>query len=257
LPNPALEVSLRHQAGPLDLDVQFTLDAPWTCLFAPSGAGKTTILRMIAGLDRPDKGRVLCLFPGTSRQSLLLDTEGGIDLPPHKRGIRMVAQRPALFPHLSALRNIRYQLKTRAPRDEEERAAYEQRFESLLSLCRIAPLRDKMPSQLSGGERQRVALARTLASFPADLLLLDEPFTGLEADLRDDIIRDLRAWTAERSIPVLLVTHDLGEVFAADPHVLKMEAGHIVASGPAAEVLAPERDRLLARLEQRQHESHG
>jgi molybdate transport system ATP-binding protein len=225
-----IQVSLRQRAGPLDLDVQCTLDVPWTALLAPSGAGKTTILRMIAGLDRPDAGRI-----SVTGGPVLLDTASRIFVPPHRRNMRMVAQRPALFPHLSVLQNIRY-------RETPES------LNTVVDLCRVGHLRHKMPSALSGGERQRVALARTLAAGCGSLLMLDEPFTGLEAALRDDLIRDLRAWTQQQATPVLLVTHDLGEVFAAEAHVLKMEGGRIVASGPAAEVLAKERERLIARL---------
>jgi molybdate transport system ATP-binding protein len=236
-----LEVALRYRRGPLHLDVAFTLEPAWTALFAPSGAGKTTILRLIAGLDRPDFGRVV-----SASGAALLDTDKHLSVPAHQRRVRMVAQRPALFPHLTVSGNVLYGM--RMSRDKTEDIDFSKLFQSVAKLCRIEALGQRMPSQLSGGERQRVALARTLASFPADLLLLDEPFTGLEASLRDDIIRDLRAWTAERQTPVLLVTHDLGEVFAAGAHVLKMESGCIVAQGPAAEVLAPERDRLLQRL---------
>ncbi len=228
MPSQAYRIVLRHSAGPLDLDVQFDLDPGWTALFAPSGAGKTTILRMVAGLDRPKFGRIV-----TGPGLVLLDTARRTFIPPHLRRIRMVAQRPALFPHLSVLENIRYR----------STAASE-----IVSLCRVAHLLDKRPSQLSGGERQRVALARTLAAPECRLLLLDEPFTGLEASLRDDLIQDLRAHTQQREIPVLLVTHDLAEVFAADAHVLKMEDGRIGASGPAAEILSGERTRLLERL---------
>ena len=220
-------VALRHRSGPLDLEVSFALDCPWTALFAPSGAGKTTLLRQIAGLDRPDEGRVSC------GDQVFLDTGVGTFVPAHERLVRMVAQRPALFPHLSVLGNTRY---AAAPSDE------------ILSLCRITHLTAKIPSQLSGGERQRVALARTLAAPNTRLLLLDEPFTGLEASLRDDLIHDLRRYTEARKIPVLLVTHDLGEVFAAQAHVLKMASGRIVAQGPAAEVLSDERNRLLQRI---------
>ncbi len=225
---PSYAISIRHAAGPLALDVKFALEAPWTALFAPSGAGKTTILRIVAGIDRPDSGRVV-----TGPGLVLLDTARRIFVPPHLRRIRMAAQRPALFPHLSVLENVRYR-KTGT--------------DAIFDLCRISHLRDKMPAQLSGGERQRVALARTLSAPDCRLLLLDEPFTGLEASMRDEIIQDLRAFTAERDIPVLLVTHDLGEVFTAQAQVLKMEGGRIVASGTAAEVLAEERTRLLQRL---------
>ncbi len=242
MPNPTFAIALRHRAGPLDLDVAFALDHPWTALFAPSGAGKTTILRMIAGLQHPQAGRIV---RGLQTPDVLLDTSDRIVIPTHKRSVRMVAQRPALFPHLSVERNIAYGMSAIG---DEDPLAWSLRYDEIADLCRVTHLMRIMPAQLSGGERQRVALARALASWPSGLLLLDEPFTGLEANLRDDIIRDLRAWTEERQIPVLLVTHDLGEVFAAQARVLKMEAGRIVGSGPAHEVLAEERTRLLHRL---------
>jgi molybdate transport system ATP-binding protein len=246
LSRPIHRVSLRHRAGPLDLDVEFTLDAPWTALFAPSGAGKTTILRMIAGLDRPDTGRVVRSHPGYD--VVLLDTEHSISVPPHKRDIRMVTQRPALFPHRSVVDNVEYRMPPSLPEDEDELLGPGLRFDEITSLCRIAHLGHKKPSQLSGGERQRVALARAIAATPANLLMLDEPFTGLESDLRDDLIQDLKLWCQRTATPVLLVTHDIGEVFAANAHVLRMESGRINSSGPAHEVLATERDRLIARL---------
>jgi molybdate transport system ATP-binding protein len=242
----AVEVSLRYRRGPLDLDVAFALQPAWTALFAPSGAGKTTILRLIAGLDRPDFGRIV-LAPDSALEEVLLDTSSHTFIPPHRRAIRTVSQRPSLFPHLTVERNVRYRMPDETTLDDDP-LNWGKFFDEVTQLTRITHLLEKLPSQLSGGERQRVALARALASFPASLLLLDEPFTGLEASLRDDIIRDLRDWTAERQTPVLLVTHDLGEVFAAQAHVLRMESGRIVAQGSAAEVLAPERDRLLQRL---------
>lgn len=243
-------ISIQHSAGPLDLDIQFTLDAPWTALFAPSGAGKTTILRMIAGLNQPDTGRIVCHAtrpPKGQHEFVYLDTSTRINVPAHHRAVRMVAQRPALFPHLSVLKNITYRMPTNTSEGEEIYSSDHQ-LELVLKLCRVAHLTSKMPSQLSGGERQRVALARTIAAGTGRLLLLDEPFTGLESDLRDDLIRDLREWTGQRGMPVLLVTHDIGEVFAAQAQVLKMESGRITACGPATEVLAAERNRLIAKL---------
>ena len=228
-----IQVSIQHRAGPLDLDVQFKLDAPWTALFAPSGAGKTTVLRMIAGLQLPHSGMI-----SIESDEVILDTANGISLPPHQRKVRMVAQRPALFPHLSVIKNVGYNAMPNTPGF----------LTTIMDLCRINHLRDKQPSEISGGERQRVALARTLAAQTGRLLLLDEPFTGLEASLRDELISDLRTWTREQATRVLLVTHDLGEVFAANAHVLKMDSGRIVASGTAAEVLAKERDQLIQRL---------
>jgi molybdate transport system ATP-binding protein len=189
---------------------------------------------MIAGLEIPASGMI-----SIESDAVILDTANGIFLPPHRRKVRMVAQRPTLFPHLSVIQNVRYNATPDTP----------DFLTTIMELCRISHLRDKRPSDISGGERQRVALARTLAAQTGRLLLLDEPFTGLDAILRDELISDLRAWTRDQPTLVLLVTHDLGEVFAADAHVLKMESGRIVAQGPAAEVLAEERDRLIQRLQ--------
>ena len=159
----------------------------------------------------------------------------------------MVAQRPALFPHLSVLQNVQYRA-FRVP-DEKDRRESVPRVKEIYDLCRITHLLDKMPSHLSGGEAQRVALARALSAAGGTLLLLDEPFTGLEGELREEIIRELHPYLSSRGIPVLQVTHDLGEVFSAGAEVLRMEAGRIVAQGPAEVVLARERQGLLARLQ--------
>jgi molybdate transport system ATP-binding protein len=133
-------------------------------------------------------------------------------------------------------------------RDEEERRAKEAHLEAILRLCRISGLRDKMPSQLSGGERQRVALARAIAAGFGRLLMLDEPFTGMDGALRDELIAELKEWQAKQGAPILMVTHDLGEVFATGAEVMRMKDGRIVAVGPAEVVLAAERERLLRML---------
>ncbi len=245
------DVDLLRRLGPLTLELKFTLAAAWTVLFAPSGAGKSSVLRMIAGLDRPDQGRVLGRFSGPGqpqRELLLTDTRSKIFVPTHQRGIRMVAQRPALFPHLSVLRNVRYRASG-VRREEKDHSELAPTLGEIFHLCRITHLRDKMPSHLSGGEAQRVALARALSASGGNLLLLDEPFTGLESELREEIIRELRPYLASRGIPVLQVTHDLGEVFSAGAEVVRMEGGRIVAQGPAEVVLARERQALLARLQ--------
>lgn len=245
------EIELRRSLGSLVLEVEFTLTAPWTVLFAPSGAGKSSVLRMIAGLDRPDAGRILRRSHGPDereREFLLTESAARIFVPTSARSIRMVAQQPALFPHMSVLRNVQYRAAG-LHGDENERRTRARELDEMLELCRITHLRDKMPAQLSGGEAQRVALARALSAAGCSLLLLDEPFTGLEAELRDAILADVRARMLRDGTPVLQVTHDVGEVFSADAEVVRMEAGRIVAQGPAEVVLARERQALLARLQ--------
>lgn len=244
------EVQLRHRVGPLSLDVRFELTQPWTVLFAPSGAGKSTILRIIAGLERPDSGFVAMRTtlatrpPLPERLFVLTDTVAKIMVPPHKRVVRYVAQRPALFPHKTVLDNVIYRMPSMV-RDEDERRERDAYLETILTLCRISELRHKMPSQLSGGERQRVALARAIAAGFGHLLMLDEPFTGMDGVLRDEMIAGLKEWQAKVGSPILMVTHDLGEVFATGAEVMRMEDGRIVAVGPAEVVLASERERLL------------
>lgn len=250
-----LSFQMNHRIGALELDATFELTQPWTLLFAPSGAGKTTILRAIAGLLRPQQARIVSRLkivqsndPPIVKEFVLTDTAAGIFMPPYRRVVRMVAQNAALFPHLSVLENVRYRFSDFA-RDSEERKGNEDHLRALLALCRVEHLTGKTPAQLSGGERQRVALARSLAAAGCRLLLLDEPFTGLDAALRDELIADLRVWLARRrNTLVLSVTHNLSEAFQLDAEVLKLREGRIIAQGPAAVVLAAERARLLTQL---------
>ncbi|SNS77191.1 molybdate transport system ATP-binding protein [Granulicella rosea] len=239
------EVELSHRTGPLSLDVRFELTKPWTVLFAPSGAGKSTILRMIAGLAAPNTGRVALRYG--EQKVVLTDTSRRIMIPPHLRAVRLVAQRPALFPNRSVILNLQYGM----PTPERNRQSLDKHFallDSVVELCRISPLLYKMPSQLSGGESQRVAIARAIAAGFGRLLMLDEPFTGMDGVLRDELIAGLKEWQAKQGAPILMVTHDIGEVFATGAEVMRMENGRIVAVGPAEIVLAAERERLLGLL---------
>lgn len=247
--SPHLSVAMRHQIGALRLDVAFQLTRPWSLLFAPSGAGKTTILRAIAGLIKPKEARIVARGAlrlesgGTlTAEAVLVDTASGRFTPAHRRAIRMVSQEAALFPHLSVLANVRYGLFSMANTQQAEA------LQDVLALCRIEHLVTKMPSQLSGGERQRVALARSLAPPGCALLLLDEPFTGLDAKLRGELIVDLRVWLARRGVPVLSVTHDVAEAFHLDAEILRLREGRISQQGSAQDVLADERARLLGQL---------
>jgi molybdate transport system ATP-binding protein len=247
---------MKHRVGALEIDAGFQLAQPWSLLFAPSGAGKTTILRAIAGLLRPQQARIVARHtivpsnaPPSTSESVLTDTVAGIFVSAHRRAIRMVSQNPALFPHLNVLENVRYRFFDPA-RPSDERQSPDA-LQSLLALCRVEHLTAKMPAQLSGGERQRVALARALAAGGGSLLLLDEPFTGLDAALRDELIADLRVWLARRGMPVLSVTHDISEAFQLDAEILKLHEGRITAQGPATLVLAEQRARLLSQITDR------
>jgi len=243
---PRLDVSFRHRIGGLALEIEFSLTSPWTILFAPSGAGKSTVLRVIAGLERPDWGRIV-----SGGSNVLLDSDAGIDVPTWQRKVRLVAQQAPLLPHWNVARNVFYGVK---PLDMmavkgSDSSTYRTRLvREVLALCRVTEMESKMPSELSGGERQRVALAQCLAAEDGRALLLDEPFNALDAGLRSALMADLKGWPIAHQTPVLHVTHDVGEVFASGAEVIRMEDGRIVAQGPASEVLGEERARLMRLL---------
>ena len=189
-------------------------------LAGPSGAGKTSALRIVAGLLRPRDGRVSC------DGDVWLDTRAGVDVPPERRRCGYVFQDYALFPHLSAWRNVAYPL----PRDGRRERA-------LAALGRFGLLHraEARPRELSGGERQRVALARALATEPR-ALLLDEPLTALDARTRARAARELAAALRATAVPALLVTHDFEEAALLADRVAVIDAGRIVQVGAAAEL---------------------
>lgn len=239
---------MRHRVGGVALDVEFELTRPWTVLFGPSGSGKTTILRAIAGFVRLNEGRIV---KGTD---VLLDSDSGIFVPAHERPVRSATQTAWLFPHNTVRWNLMYGVGSKERAGDAAAVAQE-----LMSLFRLQRFAERRPAELSGGERQRVSIARAIVSAvtfagPGEaLLLLDEPFTGLDAALRDELLLELRDWLMQRKIPVLSVTHTLGEAFQLGAEVIKIAEGRVVAQGPVAEVLKKERERLLESL----REKHG
>lgn len=217
------------------LDVELTVPPGVTMLFGPSGAGKTTILDCIAGLTRPDSGRIAL------GDQLLFDSVAGIQVPAERRRIGYVFQSLALFPHLSVQRNVEYGLGRFS---EAERR---QRVQELLEAFRIAPLAQRRPAQISGGEGQRVALARALVTEP-HALLLDEPLAALDLATKARIIEDLRAWNARRRIPVLYVTHSQREAFALGERMIAIDEGRVVAQGSPHEVLQMPEHETVAQI---------
>jgi molybdate transport system ATP-binding protein len=250
---PRLDVDLRHRIGAIGLEVRFSVAKPWTILFGPSGSGKTTILRAIAGLIRPDSARITTAavdFRGEERNHTLVDSKAGRFILCHQRHIPLAAQKPSLFPHMTVQQQVGYgmRLMARYLKDEGyEMAGCDQKTREILGLFRILHLADKLPRALSGGEAQRVSLARAAAS-ASRLLLLDEPFSGLDMTLQSDILRDLQKWAAERNLCVLSVTHDVAEAFQLGAEVIKLADGRVVDQGPVERVLAEERVLLLAQL---------
>lgn len=237
---PWLSFAIHHSAGALTLAAEASLSGSLAVLVGPSGAGKTSLLRSIAGLMRPERGYV------TVADTIAWESESDVWLKPAERGCGLVTQRPALFPALTARENIAFGLN--ALRREERDA----RVQEMAALFRIEALLSRRPAQLSGGEQQRVAVARTLAPRPR-LLLLDEPFAGLNLELKSAILTDLEDWLAQARTPALYVTHDVAEAWRIgsrpDAEVLRMESGCIIAQGSAVEVLAEDRTRLLSALE--------
>ena len=225
----------RRSAGApsFTLDVSVEVSPGITILFGASGAGKSTLLDCLAGLAQPDEGRV------AAGNNVLFDSAAGVHVPAPKRRIAYVFQTLALFPHLSAEENVAYGLRGLP---ETERRS---RVEAILQTFRVEKLRGQKPGEISGGERQRIALARSLVTEPR-VLLLDEPLTGLDAELKAAIVDDLRAWNAAKEIPILYVTHSREEVDALGERVIALDNGRVVSSGAPMDVLSAPRRKKLA-----------
>jgi molybdate transport system ATP-binding protein len=220
-----LTVRLR-QTGPIPLDLEFSCDAgDVLAVFGPSGSGKTTILRAVAGLYRPAQASI------RSGREIWTDTESGTFTPPHRRAVGFVFQEYALFPHLTAAGNVVAALGHR-PRSERQ-----VRAEQLLALVHLSGQLGRRPHELSGGERQRVALARALAREPA-VLLLDEPFAAVDRAVRRSLQDEIEEIRRALDIPLILVTHDFDDVVRLASHLVLLEGGRAVASGPLSELMS-------------------
>jgi molybdate transport system ATP-binding protein len=231
-----LEVELDARRGGFHLQVECRFAAAWTVIFGHSGAGKSTLLRLLAGLDPLARGHVA--LDG----EILTDTARGVWTRPGRRHSSMVAQQPSLFPHLNVAANVAYGL---AGWDRAKRA---QRVEEMLALVGASELAGRRTVNLSGGQSQRVALARALAPAPK-LLLLDEPFSALDGTSSDALLERLQVWAHANAVQTVLATHDVSDALATGAEVLLLHEGRQMALGPAVEVLAGERDRLLSRLD--------
>lgn len=235
-----LEFALDARRGNFHLQVECKLTSDWTVIFGPSGAGKSTLLRLLAGLDRSRHNKPMCgrvIF----NNDTLTDTSRSLWLAPGRRRTSFVSQHPALFPHFNAAANVAYGLR------HLDRVSRTARVNEMLSLAGATELANCRPQDLSGGQAQRVALARALAPAPR-LILLDEPFSALDGVASDALLVRLQHWLHENNVQAVMATHDVSDALATSAEVLLLSEGRLTALGPAAEVLASERERLANRL---------
>jgi molybdate transport system ATP-binding protein len=230
-----IDVALRMTLPGFTLDVAWQAGDEVVTLFGPSGAGKSLTLQCLAGLARPDAGRVVV------NGRVFDDTAAGIHLPPQARRLGYVFQGYALFPHLTVAENVAFGLRHRPAPERRWRTG------EILAQMALEELATRYPGELSGGQQQRVALGRAIAPDPA-VLLLDEPLSALDAPLRRQLREDLRALVVGLRRTVVLVTHDLGEAYQLGDRLILYEAGRVVQAGPKAEVLGRPASPAVARL---------
>jgi molybdate transport system ATP-binding protein len=213
-----LAVDVDKKLGTFEVNAAFQGDSGVTALFGPSGSGKTSIVGMIAGLIRPDRGRVVV------GGDVMFDSARDVDVPPHRRGVGYVFQDGRLFPHLSVARNLDY------GRWMSGKARDEAQVKHVTELLNIGHLLKRRPGALSGGERQRVALGRALLMQPR-LMLLDEPLASLDAARKGEILPYFQRLRDETKLPMIYVSHDSNEVKALASRVVLLDDGRVKASG--------------------------
>ncbi len=230
------ELDVETQMGDVSIQARLSVQhGQCLALAGASGAGKSSLLRVAAGLLRPDRGRVRC------DGQTWLDTQAGIDLAPERRRVGFLFQDYALFGHLNAWRNVAYGMSGVARAQRRERA------HELLDRFDLAARAEARPATLSGGERQRVALARALARDP-EVLLLDEPLSALDAATRARAGRELATLIADAGVPVLMVTHDFGEAALLADRIAVLDGGSVVQTGSATELAGAPASAFVADL---------
>jgi molybdate transport system ATP-binding protein len=233
--NIAIDIYKKFPASEVSVRTELPLDNQWTVLFGPSGAGKTTLLRCLAGLEKPDRGKIVfgdeTWFDGDKKQFA----------PPQDRRIGYFFQDYALFPHLSVGGNIGYNLTGLNPEEKENRIA------EMLELFDLKPLKDRNVTTLSGGEKQRVALARTLSRRP-QLLLLDEPLSALDGPTRRRLRKDMRNLLSKFNLPIILVTHDRTEALSMGDRLIVLDQGQALQKGSIAEVFSRPNSKRTAEI---------
>jgi molybdate transport system ATP-binding protein len=237
LPEPHHLLRVNANLGPLQVSASMTLSAPWTILFGPSGSGKSSILRAACGLVPSADVHFTETLPDRQIQPQSLER-----IPPHRRNLAYAPQGAVLFPHLTVRQNVSFATDIR---HQPHSAA----TDAALDLFQLTPLAHRLPRDLSGGERQRVNLARAFAVPAPHLILLDEPFTGVDSPLRDILLPRMQQHAAQQGIPILSVTHDIEEALILHAEVIRLDKGVILDQGPASQVLAEERARMLQILQ--------
>ncbi|MDA1069826.1 MAG: molybdenum ABC transporter ATP-binding protein [Proteobacteria bacterium] len=221
-----IEIDVVRHRKKFSIEVRISVEQTGiTTLFGSSGSGKSTLIELIAGLLRPDTGRIVV------DGRVLFDHERGIDLPPEKRRLGLVFQDARLFPHLSVRANLVFGMRRLRPQDR--RLA----FDDVVDLLGIGRLLARRPFQLSGGERQRVAIGRALLTSP-DLLLMDEPLASLDQPRKNEILPFIRRLPDELAMPVIYVSHALEEVIRLSDRVVVLADGRVRASGPVEDILS-------------------
>lgn len=223
----SLRIRLRHRLGDLALATDIDAPAGITVLFGRSGAGKSSVIRAVAGLIRPDEGRVAV------DGAVLTDTAAGVFVPLHRRGLGAIFQDGRLWPHLTVRGNLTYSARVAGRRPAIG-------LDEVADLLDIAPLMARRPGGLSGGERARVAIGRALLSAPR-LILADEPLASLDAERRAEILPYFERLRDAMAVPMLYVTHDAAEVARLATWIVTIEAGAMTAQGLAAEILSDAR----------------
>ncbi len=221
----SLSLDVHHRQGAFTLEARIDAGAGVLALFGASGSGKTTLLNIIAGLLRPERGRVV--VDGTA----LTDTALGLHVAAHRRQLGYVFQDARLFPHLNVRQNLSYG-RWFAQEGIRGRA----RFDQIAELLALGPLLERAPQRLSGGEKQRVAIGRALLTEPR-LLLMDEPLAALDQARKEEILPFLQRLRDEAGIPIVYVSHALSEVVRLATTVVVLDAGRVIANGPVGEVL--------------------
>ena len=221
---PVIEVDVRGRFGSFRLDARFTAGHGVTALFGRSGSGKTSLVNLLAGLNRPDAGRIAV------NGHVLYDSAAGVDLPPERRRLGYVFQDGRLFPHLDVGANLAYGMR-RIPKSERHHG-----FDRVVELLALGGLLDRRPATLSGGEKQRVAIGRALLASPR-LLLMDEPLAAVDLLHKSEILPFIERLRDDLRIPIVYVSHTVEEVVRLADTLVVLSEGRTVASGPLEQIM--------------------